>query len=246
MTSTILLPLSRGGKICERLARTRSLLWSQSRWLATYLCERTMSPLTVLLKGLRFHHLATVATHHQIEIIMCWAVTIYVHIWGGEYKIESKWNTFLDVTPTDSFISLQFTFFPEGHGLTVVPPILTAVFNIRPSCMKGKIVSMKSWHGAFLQPLHRSQIGEPFAGFTFKLIYSKDKKKLCLWNFCFHSHKMPTESLFSDQATVCVCVNFDMLDKSLISELVLLFPDSWQAIGDFTYPNVSKLTYCVI
>ena len=32
--------------------------------------QRAMSPLAVLFKSLRLHYLATMATHHQVEVIM--------------------------------------------------------------------------------------------------------------------------------------------------------------------------------
>ncbi len=86
-TSAIVLPLSRGN-IWQRVARTGSLLWNHCRWLATHLSKRTMPPLTMLLKGLRFHHLPTVAAHYQIHLIMCWAMAIYVHICREEYNME--------------------------------------------------------------------------------------------------------------------------------------------------------------
>ncbi len=96
MASAVLLPLSGGGKIWSRAARARALLWSQSRRLATHLGERPVPPLAVLLKGLRLHHLPTVAAHHQIDVVVRRAVAIRVHICRGAHRTEFKWNTLLD------------------------------------------------------------------------------------------------------------------------------------------------------
>ena len=52
-----------------------------------------MPPFTVPLKGLRFHHLSTVAAHHQIKIITCWAVAKHMHICREECKrVKSAWG----------------------------------------------------------------------------------------------------------------------------------------------------------
>lgn len=80
MTFTVLLPLSGWGWSWRRASRARPLLWGHSGWLATHVSERTMPPLTVRLKCLGLYHLPTVVAHHQTDLIMCWAVAIYVHI----------------------------------------------------------------------------------------------------------------------------------------------------------------------
>ena len=43
--------------------------------------HRAMSPLTVLFKSLRLHHLATMAAHHQEEVIMAGVKTKDGHVW---------------------------------------------------------------------------------------------------------------------------------------------------------------------
>lgn len=50
----------------------------------------SMPPLTVLLKGLWLHHLATMTAHHQEEVIVAWVQAKDGHVWreetGGELQ----------------------------------------------------------------------------------------------------------------------------------------------------------------
>lgn len=43
--------------------------------------QGAVSPLTMLLKGLGLDHLATVATHHQVEVILARVVAEDRHVW---------------------------------------------------------------------------------------------------------------------------------------------------------------------
>lgn len=45
-------------------------------------CERER--LTVVrLEGLGLHHLAAVAAHHQVEVVLCWTLAKYGHVCGS-------------------------------------------------------------------------------------------------------------------------------------------------------------------
>lgn len=73
-----------------------------------------MLPLTVLLKGLRLHHLPTVAAHHQVDLIVRWAVAIYVHICRGEKQNTAEAKHISGVTLNAPRGSLSFM----GHLLS--------------------------------------------------------------------------------------------------------------------------------
>lgn len=51
--------------------------------------QRAMSPLAVLFECLRLHYLATVAAHHQVEVIMAGVQAKDGHVWGE--RGEQKW-----------------------------------------------------------------------------------------------------------------------------------------------------------
>lgn len=52
--------------------------------LAVELGQGPVSPLAVLLKGLRLHHLATVAANHQVEVIVARVQAKDGHVWHSE------------------------------------------------------------------------------------------------------------------------------------------------------------------
>lgn len=128
MTSAIRCGLFRGGKIPKRGARAGPLLMRQSRRLATPHVEGAVPAIAMLLKCLRLYHISAEAAHHQVDVIVCWTVAVYVHICLRD-RVHVKFRTGFHKLFPSLHQSLPFTFFAEGHGLRVFPPIFAVVFS---------------------------------------------------------------------------------------------------------------------
>lgn len=99
-------------------------------WRTAELAEGAMPSLTMLLKSLWLHDLATVAADHQEEVIMCRAVAIYRHVCEGKmiFFFFSSSLQSVNHRPNKLFLTL----FLESHGFHPFLYIFAALFQRGP------------------------------------------------------------------------------------------------------------------
>lgn len=77
---TFLPPVTGRGLVQRLGSRTMLLLGVRGTRPCARLAEGTVPPLAVRLKRLGLHHLATVAAHNQVEVVVRRAVAVYLHV----------------------------------------------------------------------------------------------------------------------------------------------------------------------